>query len=186
MNTPPTKKPKDRILDASAKLFYGHDAHTIGVDKICEVANVSKRTLYKHFPSKEALVSATIFTMANAWPKTYTSSDSNSPVERITYVFKMLEQVAESEDFYGCIFMNTSIELRGSNTPATDVARDAKDELCSYFKQQALLMQVKNPDLLAEQLLVLFDGCIAWIVMRQRFPVSAFKTLSVLFSESKV
>lgn len=180
MKTVDNKKPKDRIVEISAKLFYDHDANTIGVDRISEVANVSKRTLYKYFPSKEALVSAALGVRANEWAEEFIDTKSDDPVERIRHIFKTLELNAESEDFHGCPMMNTSIELRDSNDLAAGSARDFKGGLYSYFKEQATLIHANDPGALAEQLVVLYDGCNAWIVMRRQFPRSAYAALDML------
>jgi AcrR family transcriptional regulator len=153
----------------------------VGVAQICEVANVSKRTLYKHFATKEDLVSAAMTLLGEAWFKACTDSESDDPKDRIMHVFQMIEPVAEKPDFYGCIFMNTSIELRGTKAPAVEIVREFKTKLYEYFKQQATLMKSKEPDVLAEQLMLLYDGCSAWIVMRRKFPTSTFHTLALLF-----
>lgn len=76
--------------------------------------------------------------------------------------------------------MNTSIELRDSNASAKDIAREFKDRLYEYFEKQAKLLGIKEPSTLAEQLVLLHDGCSAWIVMRHTFPTSVFDTLNML------
>ena len=43
------------IVAAATTLFIAHGFTGTSVDQIAENANVSKRTLYKHFPNKEAL-----------------------------------------------------------------------------------------------------------------------------------
>lgn len=174
------EKPKDRIISAAAKLFSSNGINVVGVDRICMEAEVSKRTLYKHFSSKEALVSAAITKIGQAWFEACTDADSEDPAERIKHVFKMFEPMAEVNDFYGCILMNTSIELRGSSDLAIGVARDFKSKLYAYFQQQAILLDAKEPNVLAEQLILLYDGTSAWIVMRRKFPSSAFRTLDML------
>jgi len=173
-------KPRERIIAAGAKLFYDHGVNAVGVAQICDVANVSKRTLYKHFETKDDLVSATMVLLGDAWFDACTSSQASDPRERIIHVFKMVEPVAEKPDFYGCIFMNTSIELRGTKAPAVEVVREFKTKLYDYFKQQASLMDISEPAILAEQLILLYDGCSAWIVMRRKFPASVFRTLKTL------
>lgn len=183
MNAAIAKRPRDRIIEASAKLFYDRDANSVGVDKICEDANVSKRTLYKYFPTKELLVAATVNTLGDMWSGIYTAAGSDDPIVRITHVFKLLESKAESDDFRGCHQMNTSVELRNSEALAKDTAKDLKNGLYDYFKQQAILLGVTEPDILAEQLILLFDGCNAWILMRHKFPISTFKTLDLLLAE---
>lgn len=76
--------------------------------------------------------------------------------------------------------VSPSIELRDSNSPAKGVARDFKDKLYDYFTQQAVLLRAKDPKMLAEQLVLLFDGSVAWIVMRRKLPTSTRHTLSLL------
>lgn len=174
------EKPKDRIITTSAKLFYNHGINAVGVDRISLEADVSKRTLYKHFPSKEVLVSAAITKLGQSWFEACTDAASGDPAERITHVFKMVEPMAEVKDFYGCILMNTSIEMRGSDDLAMSVAREFKGKLFTYFEQQATLLGAKEPAVLAEQLVLLYDGCSAWIVMRRTFPASTFRTLTML------
>jgi AcrR family transcriptional regulator len=184
MKTSTDQKPHQRIIAAAAKLFYDHGIHAVGIAQICEVASVSKRTLYKHFETKEHLVSAAMSLLGEAWFKACTTSASNNPKERIIHVFKMVEPMAEKKDFYGCILMNTSIELRGTDIPAVEVVRAFKTKLYTYFKQQAIQMGIKKPDMLAEQLILLYDGCSAWIVMHRKFPSSAFLTLEFLLRKS--
>lgn len=179
MNTVIKEKPKDRIVGMSAKLFYAHGINAVGVDRVCAEADVSKRTLYKHFPSKEALVSAAITTLGQSWLEACMSVKSNDPADRIRHIFRMVEPMAEVKDFYGCVFMNTSIELRGSDDLATGVAREFKSKLYAYFEQQATLLGAKEPGVLAEQLVLLFDGTSAWIVMHRKFPASTFRTLEM-------
>ncbi len=47
-----------RILDAAAELFGRDGVHTTTVESICERADVARRTLFNHFPSKQHLVRA--------------------------------------------------------------------------------------------------------------------------------
>jgi AcrR family transcriptional regulator len=173
-------KPRDRIVATAARLFYKHGINAVGIAQICKEANVSKRTLYKYFDTKEALVVASMSQLGDAWFEACTSADSDDPRERINHVFKMFVPMAEKEDFFGCILMNISIELRSTKAPGVMVVREFKAKLYEYFRQQAVLLNYKDPDVLAEQLVVLYDGCSAWIVMRRKFPASTFHTLSLL------
>jgi AcrR family transcriptional regulator len=53
-----TAAPAARVLAAADKLFYTQGIRAIGVDTIAAEAGVSKRTLYNHYPSKDALIAA--------------------------------------------------------------------------------------------------------------------------------
>ena len=59
MTTAPAKPTmKERILEAADRLFYLQGIRAIGVDTIAAEIGISKRTLYNHFPSKDALIAA--------------------------------------------------------------------------------------------------------------------------------
>ena len=171
---------EDRIIATAAELFYAHDAATVGVDRICEVANVSKRTLYKYFPTKEALVSAALAAEAAPWGEEFAQVLSDDPVESIKGIFKVLENHAGRDDFYGCPMMNATTELRDSHAPARATAKEFKNKMYVYFEEQVTRFGGRHPEQLAEQLLLLFDGCNAWMVMHQTFPASVYAAIDAL------
>src|ERR1700760_519462 len=47
---------RERILGASRQLFGDQGINRTGMDQLCAVAQVSKRTAYQHFTSKDELV----------------------------------------------------------------------------------------------------------------------------------
>ncbi len=52
------RETRARILSAATRLFYAHGIRAIGVEAIAVEASVTKRTLYKHFESKNVLIAA--------------------------------------------------------------------------------------------------------------------------------
>jgi AcrR family transcriptional regulator len=57
---PPAKNsaPRERLLDAAARIFYAEGINTVGVARIVEEAGVTLATFYRHFPSKQDLILA--------------------------------------------------------------------------------------------------------------------------------
>src|SRR5260370_39568056 len=47
-----------RLLDVASALFYQEGIRAIGVDTIVEQSGVGKATLYRHFPTKDDLITA--------------------------------------------------------------------------------------------------------------------------------
>src|ERR1700710_2010269 len=47
---------RERILSASRQLFAERGVNSTGIDQLCAEAQVSKRTLYQHFPGKDELI----------------------------------------------------------------------------------------------------------------------------------
>ncbi|WP_243220356.1 TetR/AcrR family transcriptional regulator [Methylobacter sp. S3L5C] len=49
---------QEKILVAASELFYNQGVRATGVDAIVKVANTTKMSIYKYFPSKVDLVIA--------------------------------------------------------------------------------------------------------------------------------
>lgn len=46
----------DKILDASIGMFFSHGIKAVSMDDVAKAVGISKRTLYEHFDSKDALL----------------------------------------------------------------------------------------------------------------------------------
>lgn len=51
---------KEHIAKVAAELFYSEGITAVGVDRIADVAQVTKRTIYHHFSSKDDLIAAAL------------------------------------------------------------------------------------------------------------------------------
>ncbi|WP_392840066.1 hypothetical protein [Streptomyces sp. LN500] len=74
------------------------------------------------------------------------------------HVFEQLESPSASPDYLGCPFVATAFELKSPEHPASAVARQFKDVLTDFFRKEARRGGAHDPDLLARQLTVAFDG----------------------------
>src|SRR6266699_3678368 len=88
---------KQRILETAARLFYLQGIRAVGVDTIAAEIGISKRTLYNHFPSKDALIAAYL---ARRFVEPRPSE--KPPVEQILGTFDALERRFSAKDFRGC------------------------------------------------------------------------------------
>ncbi len=95
---------KDRILETADRLFYLQGIRAIGVDTIAAEIGISKRTLYNHFPSKDALISAYLARRFVA-PR----PSDKSPVEQILGTFDSLERRFAERNFRGCPWMRSRL-----------------------------------------------------------------------------
>src|SRR5271167_951757 len=114
---PPKPAMKDRILEIADRLFYLQGIRAIGVDTIAAEIGISKRTLYNHFPSKDALIQAYLerrFVRPRASDK--------PPVEQILGTFDALERRFSARDFRGCPFVNAVAELGTGAKPVRKIA----------------------------------------------------------------
>jgi AcrR family transcriptional regulator len=150
---------RDRLLDAAARLVYREGAH-VGIAAICAEAHVSKRSLYQEFATKDDLIVAALERSGPDFHREVLPADDvdGSPRALILHVFERLEDLARSEAFFGCPFVDVAVEVRDDEHPATVVARRFKHEMTSFFEKQAARLAVSDPGLLARQLTMTFDG----------------------------
>ena len=79
--------------------------------------------------------------------------------------FAGLWRSAEGEGFRGCAFINVATDLADPAHPARAVARADKEQLKDFFATAAREGSARDPDQLAEQLLMLFDGAMVTALM---------------------
>lgn len=169
MTTTSTKSStRERLLRAAADLFYREGVATVGVEKLCQAAGVSKRSMYQLFATKDEVVAESLRQFGPAMVDGYIQGDTGelTPRQRILFVFEQLEARATQPGFCGCPFVNTAIEMRDPNHPASAIARDFKQHLTEHFARQAELGGATDPHALAVQLTVVFDGSAVRAVMR--------------------
>lgn len=158
---------RERLLDSAADLFYSEGVG-VGVEALCRAAGVSKRSMYLLFDSKDALVAASLEHRAPAYHALTLPppDDGREPRARILHVFERLEQLSGRRGYQGCPFVATAVELKDPEHPASVVARRAKDELTGFFRAEAERGGATDPETLARQLTVVFDGAGARAVVQ--------------------
>ncbi|MFD9318799.1 TetR/AcrR family transcriptional regulator [Streptomyces sp. NPDC060053] len=162
MTTDAKASARERLLEAAATLTY-RDGVGIGVDALCKAAGVSKRSMYQLFESKGELLAASLEERASAFVATLlpAADDGRSPRERIMHVFDQLTSQAGAPDFQGCRYLAVQIELKDQSHPASRVAHRVKANLTAFFRAEAEQGDAGDPDLLARQLTLVFDGASA-------------------------
>ena len=134
---------------------------------LSKAAGVSKRTLYQQFGSKDQLIAECLDAHGPAILGQYIPAAGRDapPRQQILAVFDRLGEWASSETFPGCPFVNTATELADAGHPARAVAREYKLRLRGYFAGLAERGRAQDPQRLADQLIVLFDGAIVQAVI---------------------
>jgi AcrR family transcriptional regulator len=159
---------RTRILDTATALFYRHGINNVGIDAVIAQSGVAKMTLYRHFPSKDALVLAFLEKMNadwSAWLRARVKASRRPRRTRPLAVFDALGEWFRTPEFRGCPFISTAAEIRDPEHPAYRAAWNFKRELRDYLAE--LLREAGRADAntLADQFLLLADGAIVRAAM---------------------
>jgi AcrR family transcriptional regulator len=165
---------KERLLAAADELFYAEGVHTVGVDRVIEQAGVAKASLYSTFGSKEELVRAYLQGRHDARRERILTglAPFHDPRERLLGVFDVLAETTASPAFRGCAFYNASAEAPpgGAIERVCDNNRAWTRDL---FVELARDAGAADPDALAAQLVILYDGTSVGARMDRRPDVAA-------------
>lgn len=157
----PRKSTSERILETADRLFYGQGM-AVGVDTIAAEAGVSKRTLYNHYSSKDALITAYLQRRIRLIP-----TSDKPPGQQILDDFDRLERAFAWEGFRGCAFVNAVAELKDPRHAANQIALTFKEVRRQWFRGLLDRAGVADPDGLSLQLMLLVDGAIAAALVRK-------------------
>jgi AcrR family transcriptional regulator len=144
---------RERILSASHQLFRDQGINCTGMDQLCAVAEVSKRTLYQHFAGKDELIAEHLRRFdPDILPEVFDRTDL-TPRERLLAAFDIHPPL--------CPFIAAAVEIHDPGHPARVHARDYKKAFAARLTETAREAGATNPEQLGEQLALLLDGASA-------------------------
>lgn len=151
----------ERLLDAASALFYDRGIRAVGVDLIAEVAGTTKKTLYDRFGSKDGLVVLYLQRREQRWREFVGRHlDEMGGVGTPARTLGVLDalELWMAEQHRGCAFVNAYAELGGSDHPAVDVIRDAKQWTHALYRRLCEEAGLANPAEVAAELHLVHEG----------------------------
>jgi AcrR family transcriptional regulator len=150
---------RERILAAATDLFTAQGINATGIEQLSAAATVSKRTLYAHFASKDALVEAYLRQFDTVpLPTEAALDDLQRPArERLLALFDVPADVSVPV-WRGCVYLNAAVEVPDPSHAVHALAADHKRTFARRIADVAREAGATEPDLLGEQLALLYDG----------------------------
>jgi AcrR family transcriptional regulator len=162
-----THTSREQLLETAARLFYEHGYRAIGVDAIVAESGIGKMTLYRHFSSKDELIVAYLNEADAqfwAWFEAAIRPHEGAPHDQIVALFESAARLASAPACHGCAFQNAAAEFPALDHPGHQVALAHKQAVRGRMRDLAAQAGAREPEVLADQLLLLMDG--AWIAKR--------------------
>src|SRR5574338_1573448 len=143
--------PKEILFQTAARLFFQRGYRAIGVDTIAAESGIGKMTLYRHFPSKDDLISAFLRESDRDFWQYFEDSTANAPTarEKLIAFFRGLQEYVTSPVCYGCPFINVASEYPEPDYPGHQIALEHKQSVRNRFLQLAAEAGSRQPDQLA-------------------------------------
>jgi AcrR family transcriptional regulator len=160
----PRGQARHQLLKTTAALLAAGGVHAAGVDTIAARTGVTKRTLYQHFPGKDALVAEALADRSTEWHAAFDAAitaRADDPAGQLLAMFEVIGQRAAKPDFRGCEFVNAAADLPDRRHPARAVASHHKRALLDLIGQRVAQLGVADLGGLARQLKLLLEGAVA-------------------------
>ena len=152
-----------RILDAAARCFYRDGIWATGVDALAAEANVSKRTLYNHFGSKDGVIAAYLRQREDYWQAKLESlwaETGDDPADLIVANVRAYARPVEPEKFRGSAFINAAAELADDQGEALAVIQHSLDRMEEGIASILRKARYRRSKALARQVLYLLEGAV--------------------------
>ena len=160
---------RGRVLKAAYKLFRRQGYNRVTMDDIAEAAELTKRTLYHHFNSKDQLLADVLETqhhLALQAFRTFGDNLSGSAETIVEAMFQDLAVWADRPRWAGSGFTRLVIELADlPGHPARLIARRHKAQLEKCFAELLARSGIDRPNELARAVWLLSEGAISLILI---------------------
>jgi AcrR family transcriptional regulator len=141
--------------------FYESGFHATGMEAAMAGSGISKRTLYKYFPSKEDLIEAVL--------RRYSESITHELFDPVSGISDPRQQIIEFFDVQkitgrmltrGCLGMKAAQEYVGKHDRIVELGRDASLRGQVKFLELCKRARFAKPERLAQQLNLIFQGAL--------------------------
>lgn len=151
----------EHIVTAAFRLFYRQGFHATGVDQLSQEAGMTKKTLYRHFPTKEHLVAAALQYRDDAFMAQLSAHLSQAEVTaRPLAYLDFIDRWTAQPDFHGCAFINAAAEYSPPALPPHQLAQAHKARLLTTLQDICREAGLSNPGEVAQQLFLIGEGLI--------------------------
>jgi AcrR family transcriptional regulator len=158
-----TSEARERLLNTATGIFYAAGIHSVGVERLVAEANVTRATFYRHFRSKEDLVTAYLQRIDQHLRGQHEQAvASGEPAADILReIGRQIAAEISAPAFRGCAFLNAAAEYPDVDNPVHQAVLTHREWFLNAIT--ALFAQVYDspPEGSARHFVMMRDGAMA-------------------------
>lgn len=153
-----------KLLEAASVLVAEESLANLSIENIADKAGVSRRTFFKHFPSKDHLLAAVVEYSRPTYLDRYRMWADNCGADatidrRIASIFEGITGAAHNPNWKGCCFIRMAAELGSlQGHPVHLLVAAANQDMERWIETELASEHYEQPAALARQLVVLING----------------------------
>lgn len=151
---------RERLLSTASRLFYSDGLRAVGIDRIIATAEVTRATLYRHFPSKDDLLVAYLTQGDDAMRSRVREIRTRVATadEAIQAIGQSIADDIAAPGFRGCAFLNAAAEYPDPDHPVHRAVVRHREWFLALFVE--LFSETGKPDAepAARHFVMLRDG----------------------------
>ncbi len=162
---------REQLINTAKKLYAEKGYHATGIDTILAESGIAKKTLYNHFRKKDELILAVLRQHDSEFRNYFmrqVETIADKPADRLLAMFDVAEAWFSQNNFFGCMFINAIGEYSEEDTPIRDACREFKKLMRDYIRDVAVEAAAADPEALADELALLFEGAIVTAQVSKR------------------
>ncbi|MES2711519.1 MAG: TetR/AcrR family transcriptional regulator, partial [Pseudomonadota bacterium] len=121
MSEAKASKPKaaQRIQSAAKDLFYRQGIRATGIEEVCRAADATKMSLYRAYPSKDALIAAILCEDGAEWDAWFNEVTADEPtaIGKLRALILASAKEMENPDYRGCPMLLAQAEFPDPEHP---------------------------------------------------------------------
>jgi AcrR family transcriptional regulator len=153
--------PRERILAAARALFYARGIRAIGVDEVVQAASTNKMTLYRHFASKNGLVTEYLRVLSSDAERVWddlASAHPNRPADQLEGWVVQISVKLMEKGGRGCPIANAAVEIPEPDHPARAVIERHKTYQRDQLERLCTSAGFVDPERVADEVFLLLEG----------------------------
>ena len=152
---------RETVLRIASDLFYREGVRAVGMEMIVERSGVAKTTIYRHFPTKDALIEAFLEREDREFWQQWEDVVASHAGETRKVLSALCDWVGgrvSRDNYRGCPQVNVAAEFADLEHPARKVAHRHKAEMVERLAALCRELDISTAELRAHQIGLLFDG----------------------------